>query len=647
MLSEPSHSKKKNALFISVTVIGAIFFLEVFASWALMLRMRLHRVENFTKSELTYFSLLNIPYKTGQKLGLFDRSLDGQRVFTERCAGCHGKDAQGSAKGPRLDGDARLSRQAVGQLARVIRRGSPATGMPRFDLPADELRAVASYIHSMNAVARPANAPEGRRVTWSKPQPEDWLTYNGTLDANRYSELKQINTTNVGSLHLKWIFPLPYFGLEVTPLEAGGVMYVTGPNQVFALDAVNGSQIWKYSRPQTKGLASGDAALGTNRGVAIWEDKVFFVTDNAHLLALDRATGSLVWEVTMPEEPQNYGGTLAPLVLKDTVIAGVSGADDAGEGIRGFIACYEAETGKLLWRRWTIPRKGEPGSETWKGGQPPVAGGGSSWLTGSYDAATDTLYWPTGNPFPPLEDKDRAGDNLYTNSILALNPSTGELKWYFQFTPHDVRDRDATEPPVLVDTVYRGKPRQLLLHADKNGFFYVLDRSNGELLLAEPFLHRVDWASQIGADGRPQVTNARGCPDDAANWSSTAYSPVTGLYYLVALEECVGSEMNYPDQTGQRFLRAVNIETGRIVWEVPQPGPAKEKSWSGVLATAGGLVFYGQPNGGFASVDERDGKTLWHFPTNVPMKASPMTFAVDGKQFVAVAAGPNILCFGL
>ena len=398
MLSEPSHSKKKNALFISVTVIGAIFFLEVFASWALMLRMRLHRVENFTKSELTYFSLLNIPYKTGQKLGLFDRSLDGQRVFTERCAGCHGKDAQGSAKGPRLDGDARLSRQAVGQLARVIRRGSPATGMPRFDLPADELRAVASYIHSMNAVARPANAPEGRRVTWSKPQPEDWLTYNGTLDANRYSELKQINTTNVGSLHLKWIFPLPYFGLEVTPLEAGGVMYVTGPNQVFALDAVNGSQIWKYSRPQTKGLASGDARLGTNRGVAIREDKVFFVTDNAHLLALDRATGSLVWEVTMPEEPQNYGGTLAPLVLKDTVIAGVSGADDAGEGIRGFIACYEAETGKLLWRRWTIPRKGEPGSETWKGGQPPVAGGGSSWLTGSYDAATDTLYWPQGTP---------------------------------------------------------------------------------------------------------------------------------------------------------------------------------------------------------------------------------------------------------
>jgi glucose dehydrogenase len=299
-----------------------------------------------------------------------------------------------------------------------------------------------------------------------------------------------------------------------------------------------------------------------------------------------------------------------------------------------------------MWRRWTVPRKGEPGSETWKGSEP-LAGGGSTWLTGSYDAESNTLYWPTGNPFPDSEDEDRGGDNLYTNCILALNPDTGELKWHFQFTPHDVRDRDATEPPVLVDAVYRGKPRRLLLHADRNGFFYVLDRTNGELLLAKPFLRRVDWASAIGADGRPQVTDAKGCPDDAANWSSTAYSPVTRLYYFLALEECVGSPMGYPDQTGQRFLRAVNIETGEVVWEVPQPGPAKAKTWSGVLATAGGLVFYGQPNGGFAAVDQRDGKTLWQFPTNVRMKASPMTFTAGGKQYVAVAAGPNILCFGL
>ena len=567
---------------------------------------------------------------------------DGKQVYAERCAGCHGSNARGSGKAPGLAGNPHLRGESGERLAAVIKRGFPATGMPAFDLPKGELEAVASYLRDLNPGVKAAPVTGTRQITWGKPQPGDWLTYNGKLSANRYSELRQINTANVAGLRLKWIFPIPHFGLEVTPLEAAGVMYVTGPNQVFAIDAFTGSQIWKYSRPQTPGM-DGDASLGTNRGVAIRNDKVYFVTDNAHLLALDRATGALVWETAMPEESQHYGGTLAPLVVKDAVIAGVSGAD---EGIRGFVASFHAETGKLRWRHWTVPRKGEPGSETWQGSEP-VVGGGSTWLTGSYDEESGTLYWPTGNPFPDSEDEDRGGDNLYTNCILALDVETGALKWHYQFTPHDVRDRDATEPPVLVNTTYRGRPRKLLLHADRNGFFYVLDRTNGELLLAKPFLRRVDWASGIGADGRPQVTDPKGCPDDAANWSSTAYSPVTRLYYFLALEECTGSEMGYPDQTGQRFLRAVNIETGQVVWEVPQPGPAKAKTWSGVMATAGGLVFYGQPNGGFAAVDERNGKTLWTFPTNIRMKASPMTFTLDSKQYVAVAAGPNILCFGL
>ena len=513
--------------------------------------------------------------------------------------------------------------------------------MPPVDLPAADLDAVAAYVRDLNAGVRPAS-PSAKRTQWPSPQPGDWLTYNGDPSANRYSPLKQINTTNAAALKLKWLFPIPAFGLEVTPLEAGGVMYVTGPNQVYALDALTGEEIWKYSRPRTPGL-DGDAALGTNRGVAILNDKVFFVTDNAHLIALDRGSGSLVWETAMAEERQHYGGTLAPLVVKDAVIAGVSGAD---EGIRGFIASFQAATGELLWRHWTVPRHGEPGSETWKGSEP-IVGGGSSWLTGSYDPESNTLYWPTGNPFPDSEDQDRGGDNLYTDCILALNPANGALRWHYQFTPHDLRDRDATEPPVLVDTRYRGQPRKLLLHADRNGFFYVLDRTNGDLLLAKPFLRRVDWASEIGADGRPRVKDPGGCPDDGANWSSTAYSPVTRLYYFLALEECSGDRMGYPDQTGRRYLRAVNIETGAIVWEVPQPGAAKAKTWSGVLATAGGLVFYGKPNGGFDAVDERTGKTLWHFPTNIRMKASPMTFSLHGRQYVAVAAGPNILCFGL
>ncbi len=563
-------------------------------------------------------------------------------VFTRHCAGCHGSAARGTAKGPGLAANPRLAGLSAAEIQAVIQRGFPDSGMPPFDLRAAELDAVARYVRDINRDLRQSATPTTQRVTWRDPQPGDWLTYNGNLSANRYSELKQIDTSNVGGLHLKWLFPIPHFGLEVTPLEAGGVMYVTGPNQVYALDALTGAQIWKYARPQTRGL-DGDAALGTNRGVAIHNGKVFFVTDNAHLLALDRATGDLVWETPMPEKPQHYGGTLAPLVVKDTVIAGVSGAD---EGIRGFVACYKAETGELVWRRWTVPRRGEPGSETWQGSEP-LLGGGSTWLTGSYDSETDTLYWPTGNPFPDSEDEHRGGDNLYTDSILALNPANGELKWHYQFTPHDIKDRDATEPPVLVSTSYLGKPRQLLLHADRNGFFYVLDRVTGELLLAKPFLRRVDWASEIGTDGRPRVKDPAGCPDDAANWSATAWSPETRLYYFLALEECVGERMGYPDQTGQRYLRAVNIETGEIVWEIAQPGAAKAKSWSGVLATAGGLVFYGKPNGGFDAVNARTGATLWHFPTNVHMKASPMTFSVGGAQYVAVAAGPNILCFGL
>ncbi len=573
---------------------------------------------------------------------------DGRQVYLARCVGCHGGDARGTGKAPGLAANPHLAGLSAEQLRGVIQRGSPATGMPSFDLPSSDMDALVTYVLTLNPSTRPPakTALEGKRISWGKPQPGDWLTYNGKLSANRYSELRQIDTANVSALKLKWIFPVPSFGLEVTPLASDGVMYTTGPNQVYAIDASTGELLWKYARPQTKGL-DGDASLGTNRGVAIREDKVFFVTDNAHLLALDRATGRLVWETPMAENEhdtkQHYGGTLAPLVVNDTVIVGVAGAD---EGIRGFIACFFADSGKLKWRHWTVPHKGEPGFETWTAGEPEM-GGGSSWLTGSYDAEANTLYWPTGNPFPDDEDHSRPGDNLYSDCILALDPNTGALKWHYQFTPHDVRDRDATEPPVLVDAVFHGKPRKLLLHADRNGFFYVLDRTNGELLLAKPFLRRVDWATGIGPDGRPWVKDPEGCPDDAANWSSTAYSPATGLYYFLALEECDGSPLSYPDQPGQRYLRALNIQTGDIAWDVPQPGPAKAKTWSGVLATAGGLIFYGKPLGGFDAVDERTGKTLWHFPTNVRMKASPMTFLLDGKQYVAVVAGPNLLCFGL
>ncbi len=576
--------------------------------------------------------------------------VQGPAVFLTQCAGCHGDDGLGTAKGPALAMNQRVAEQSADQLDAYLRRGNPAAGMPSFaDLAAGDRATLVAYLRRINVetITKPAPiAAPSRPAAWGAPQPGDWRTYNGADSGNRYSPLDQITTANVSALEVKWVFPIQHFGLETTPLAADGVLYVTGPNQVFAIDARTGGQLWQYSRPPSVGLV-GDARLGTNRGVALLADKIFFVTDNAHLLALDRATGRVLWERAMaPDDTagQHFGGTIAPLVVHDMVVAGVAGAD---AGIRGFVAAFDAATGTLVWRTWTVPRRGERGGDTWQGKEP-VTGGGSTWLTGSYDAASDTLYWATGNPWPASNDVDRPGDNLYTNCVLALDARTGALKWHYQFTPHDLKDRDATEPNVLVDAVYQGKPARLLLHADRNGFFYVLDRTNGKVLLAKPFLRRVDWASSIGPDGRPVVNDPRGCPDDAANWSSTAYSPRTRLYYFLALEECVGDKPGgYPDQTGQRFLRAINIETGEIVWEVPQPGAARAKTWSGVLATAGGLVFYGQPNGGFEAVDERDGKTLWRFPTNVRMKASAMTFAVDGRQYVVVAAGPNILCFGL
>jgi len=580
---------------------------------------------------------------------LFSQQSTPQELFHRNCAGCHGEDARGSAKAPGLAMNQQVAGQSPEQLSAFLKQGNIAGGMPSFsDLSTAERSALAAYLRRLNEgiIVRPPIASQAsRKITWGPPQPGDWLTYNGNDSGNRYSPLKEINAANVSSLKLKWIFPMQSFGLETTPLAGDGALFVTGPNQVFALDALTGSVIWQYSRPASEGMV-GDAKLGTNRGVAILRDKVFFVTDNGHLLALDRPTGKLLWETPIADdaEGQHYGGTIAPLIVDDTIIAGVSGAD---EGIRGFVAAFKPDNGALVWRHWTVPRKGEPGVETWQGKEP-ITGGGSTWLTGSYDPSLDTLYWSTGNPWPDGDDRDRQGDNLYTDSVLALNPKTGALKWYYQFTPHDTEDRDATEPDVLVDTVYRAKPSKLLLHADRNGFFYVLDRTNGEVLLAKPFLRRVDWASSIGPDGRPVVKDPHGCPNDAANWDSTAFSPETRLYYFLVLEQCVSKNSGgYPDQQGQRFLRALNIDTGEIVWDVPQPGDARAKTWTGVLATAGGLIFYGQPNGGFAAVDQWNGKTLWRFPTNIFMKASPMTFMVAGRQYVVVAAGPNILCFGL
>ena len=444
-------------------------------------------------------------------------------------------------------------------------------------------------------------------------------------------------------------------------------MYVTSANECYALDAGSGRQIWHYQRPKTRGLV-GNAAGGINRGAAVAGDRLFMVTDNAHIIALNRYTGRLLWETLMADWHENYNATGAPLTVGDLVISGTAGGD---EGARGFIAAFDQTTGKEVWRFWTVPKPGEPGSETWKG-KDIAHPSATTWLTGTYDPQLDILYWPTGNPGPDLNGDERGGDNLYSSSILALEAKTGKLKWYFQYTPHNVWDWDAQQPPVLIDALWKGHMRKVLLHANRNGFFYVLDRTDGKLLLAKPFVKKMTWASGIDANGRPllnpnQEPTPEGntvCPslEGGANWYSTSFNPSTRLYYVQTLEKCSlftktamqwkagtgyfgGSFGEAPNDSPQKILRAINIETGTIAWEFAQTGPAN--SWGGTLATASGLVFFGEDSGALVAVDAASGKPLWQFPANQIWKASPMTYMFDGKQFVAVVSGSNIISFAL
>ncbi len=550
--------------------------------------------------------------------------------------------------------------------------------MPKVTASSEEMHDVMAYLTRLAVDRSPGATLRGNEAIGeggafndiARPKPGEWPTYHGHLSGNRHSPLDQINTTNVARLAPAWTFPVPGArgALQVTPVVVDGLMYVTAANAVWALDARTGGEVWYYSRPRTERLV-GDAAGGINRGVAVLGDRVFMQTDHAHVSALHRAGGQLLWDIEMADYRLHYGGTSAPLVVNDLVIAGVSGGD---EGNRGFIDAYKASTGERVWRFWTVPARGEPGSETWVGRaiEHPCA---STWLTGTYDPEAKLLYWPTGNPCPDYNGDERKGDNLYSDSVVALDPETGKLKWHFQFTPHDLHDWDATETPLLADIEFRSQARKVLLHGDRNGFFYVLDRLTGELLLAEPFVRNLTWASGIGRDGRPvllpdQIPAAAGtrtCPSEAGatNWPSTAFSPLTGFFYLMAEESCSiftknsqwwepgqsfygGGTRHSPGDISVKYLRALDVQTGKIAWEIPNIGGGI--LGSGVISTAGGLVFYGDSSGGaLVAADARTGKLLWHFNTGQSWKASPMTYAIDGTQFIGVTAGSTIMVFAL
>jgi len=501
----------------------------------------------------------------------------------------------------------------------------------------------------------------------ARPPGPNWLSYNGDFTGRRYSSLSQITTANVAGLRAQWVFHVSNSDrMEVTPLVVDGVMFITAANDTFALDARTGRQIWHNTRPISEGLID-DASRHISRGVAISHSRIYRQTDNAHLLCLDARSGHLLWDTAYADWNKNYGATAAPLVVNGKVIVGTSGGDD---GVRGFVAAYDANTGKLAWRFWTIPSPGEFGSESWPKDLY-LHGGGTTWMPGSYDPELNTLFWGTSNPSPDFDGAVRPGDDLYTDCVLALDPDTGKLKWHFQFTPHDLYDYDATETPILIDAAYQGQARKLLVEANRNGFLYVLDRENGRFLSATPFVEKLTWATGVNARGRPVRSGLQPSPEGtkvcpgyggATNWFAPSYNEATHFVYFLALEECetfflkpqkfeVGKTFystgvkRIPGEASQKILLAYNLDTQSFAWRYPQVGSGH--SDAGTMTTAGGLVFFGDDAQSFEAVDARTGKPLWHFNTGQDFGASPMTYAVEDKQFVAIAAGSDIFSFAL
>lgn len=628
----------------------------------------------------------------------------GQQTFLTRCASCHGTTGNGGEFAPGIT--ARIPLRSDDDLVRVLHSGLLSSGMPPFPDIVDADRAnLIAFLRTLPA-AGGAEVPQvtaqlqgGGSLTGSAlnrsaadmqllgedkklhllrkvgenryrevTSQDEWPSYNGDTVGYRYSKIAQLTPGNVSRVAPVWFSTIRNTReVQCTPVVVGGVMYVTAANEVYALDAGSGRAIWHYERRRTAGIG-GVAAGGVNRGVAVDGDRVFLATDNAHILALDRYTGALEWDTEMIDWHKNYNGTAAPLVVNHMVVAGIAGGDD---GARGFVAAYDEATGKELWRTWTVPAAGEPGAETWT----PASlehPSGATWMTGYYDKETDTIVWPVGNPGPDLIGDERPGDNLYTDSVIALDPKSGERKWYFQFTPHDTHDFDAMAPSALIDTEWQGKPRKLLVQANRNGYMYVLDRTDGKFLFGAAYTPRITWAKGLTAEGRPIVVpnmeptheGRLVCPwlNGASNWPSSSWNPITGLYYVQTDDKCgiyTRTDMQFqlgrgymggsfggdPKDPGQRILKAIDIHTGKAVWQIPQSGDGT--SWGGVLSTAGGVVFFGADDGSFSAADARTGKLLYTFQTNQAPHASPMTYTFDHRQYVAVAAGSNIVAFAL
>jgi len=497
--------------------------------------------------------------------------------------------------------------------------------------------------------------------------PTKWLTYSGNYSGHRHSPLTQITPENVNQLTAQWTFQTGTLGsFQTTPVVLDGILYVTGYNgNAWAIDARTGRQIWRYRRELPEDLRN---CCGTvNRGFGVLGDRLFMATADAHLVALDMRTGGVLYDVELADYKVGYSATVAPLVVKDKVIVGIAGAEF---GIRAFIDAYDGQSGKRAWRFYTTAGPGEPGGNTWPRGDAYLRGGGSIWVTGTYDPQQNLVFYGTGNPGPDYYSNAREGDNLYTASLVALDADTGQLRWHYQFTPHDVHDWDSTQVPVLADITINGQPRKVVMFANRNGFFYTIDRVTGKVIVAKPFVETT-WAKEIGSDGRPLLLpghlpdeeGTKTCPDlgGGTNFMSPSYDPAAGLFFVTARETCAtyfgfdqkfkpgeqfeaGGTQRPRDQKNFGALRAIDPVTATMKWEFRYPSV----SAAGVLTTASGLVFAGDGDGNVMAFDSRTGKNLWHYNLGYPMRSTAgTTYMLDGRQYLLVPSGSALTAFAL
>jgi alcohol dehydrogenase (cytochrome c) len=600
----------------------------------------------------------------------------GAQLFHARCIECHGNDASGGAHGPSLlrptfdHGDSDFA------VYKVLRDGILGTPMAPTHLSFDERWRLVGYLRTLQhrflaKAARPA--PEisvtAEDIRFAGQRTDQWLTYSGSLNGMRFTPLAQITAANVNRLRLKWVRQLATEATitEATPLVINGVMYFSEPvNNVVALDVRTGALLWRVERELPADLP---VCCGrVNRGLAARGGALFLGTLDGHLLALDASTGNTLWDATVADPSKGYSITVAPLAFRDSVVVGISGGE---YGIRGFLAAYDVHSGKQQWKFYTIPAPGEPGHESWQN-DAWRTGGGPTWVTGSYDPEHDLLYWGVGNPAPDYQGAVRPGDNLYTDSVIALHAASGRLAWHFQFTPHDEHDWDSNQTPILTDLVVRGTKRQVICWANRNGFYYVLDRVTGEFLTATAF-SKLNWASGTDSRGRPILTDSGQVTmggaltypgvGGATNWQPPAFNPKLGSIFIPANEQGSVFTKTAKDEVerGQQglyvgsgaanstgiipFVRSLDAATGKRRWEYASPLITRGAGgFTGLLATGGGLVF-GASGGTIFALDAASGKERWRLFLGGNTFAPPISFTIDGRQVIAIAAGRAMFVF--